>query len=73
VAIARALVCGPKVLFADEPTGSLDSATGNGIMNLLLELNAEGLTVVMVSHQPDYAALASRVITIADGRVAQSS
>ena len=73
VAIARALACGPKVLFADEPTGSLDTATGNGIMDLLLELNAEGLTVVMVTHQPDYAALASRVITIADGRLARAS
>ncbi|MDQ7830423.1 MAG: ABC transporter ATP-binding protein [Desulfovibrionaceae bacterium] len=73
VAIARALACSPKALFADEPTGSLDSGTGDKIMDLLLELNAEGLTVVMVTHQPDYAALANRVITIADGRVAQAS
>jgi len=73
VAIARALACGPTMLFADEPTGSLDTATGDGIMDLLLKLNAAGLTVVMVTHQPDYAALASRVITIADGKAARTS
>jgi putative ABC transport system ATP-binding protein len=73
VAIARALARDPRVLFADEPTGSLDTATGGGIMDLLLDLNAEGLTVVMVTHQAEYASLASRVIRIADGRVAGSA
>jgi putative ABC transport system ATP-binding protein len=69
VAIARALVRDPRALFADEPTGSLDTATGGAVMDLLLGLNAEGLTVIMVTHQAEYAALASRVIHLADGRV----
>jgi len=69
VAIARALARDPRALFADEPTGSLDTATGGEIMDLLRTLNAEGLTVVMVTHQAEYAALASRVIHLADGRV----
>lgn len=69
VAIARALVKGAKVLFADEPTGSLDSVTGASIMELLRALNKDGVTVVMVTHNNDYARLASRSIIMADGRV----
>lgn len=69
VAIARALVRGARVLFADEPTGSLDSATGISIMNLLLELNRDGVTVVMVTHNPEYARLGHRAVTMADGRI----
>jgi putative ABC transport system ATP-binding protein len=69
VAIARALAAGPSVLFADEPTGSLDKTTGRGIMELLKRINATGVTVVMVSHDPEYAAQASRRITIDDGLV----
>jgi len=69
VAIARALVVSPRVLFADEPTGSLDKKTGDAVMALLKELNAEGITMVMVSHQAEYAALASQVIELEDGRV----
>ncbi len=67
VAIARALVKSSKVLFADEPTGSLDKATGEQIMGLLSELHEEGLTVVMVTHEPAYARLAERIVEIEDG------
>ncbi len=69
VAIARALSTSPKILFADEPTGSLDKKTGEAIMGILRELNRDGLTVVMVSHDPAYAAAASRIIELQDGRI----
>lgn len=69
VAIARALVKSSKVLFADEPTGSLDRETGEQVMNLLSELNGEGLSIVMVTHEPDYAARAGRTVALEDGRV----
>lgn len=69
VAIARALVKSSKVLFADEPTGSLDKATGEKIMELLAELHSDGLSVVMVTHEPEYARLAERIIEIDDGRI----
>jgi ABC-type lipoprotein export system ATPase subunit len=67
VAIARALVKSSRILFADEPTGSLDKKTGEEIMNLIAELNREGLTVVMVTHDPQYAKLAHRSVTMEDG------
>ncbi|MDR2726450.1 MAG: ABC transporter ATP-binding protein [Deltaproteobacteria bacterium] len=70
VAIARALTRGARILFADEPTGSLDSATGASIMSLLADLNRDGMTVVMVTHNPEYAGQAHRIITMADGRIA---
>jgi putative ABC transport system ATP-binding protein len=69
VAIARALVKSSKILFADEPTGSLDKKTGIQIMELLAELHREGLTIVMVTHDPAYAALTERTIEIDDGRI----
>ncbi len=69
VAIARALVKSSKILFADEPTGSLDKATGETIMQLLVKLHKEGLSIVMVTHEPEYAKLASRTIEIEDGRI----
>lgn len=69
VAIARGLASDPRMLFADEPTGSLDMATGDSIMQLLRELNGEGLTIVMVTHNPDYAALAGRCVQMQEGRV----
>ncbi|NNK96205.1 MAG: ATP-binding cassette domain-containing protein, partial [Desulfobacterales bacterium] len=69
VAIARALVKSSRVLFADEPTGSLDKATGVQIMELLTKLHQEGLSIVMVTHEPTYAILAQRRIEIEDGRI----
>ena len=72
VAIARALARGARILFADEPTGSLDSATGAGIMQLLHSLNQDGMTVVMVTHNPEYASQSHRTITMADGRIVEA-
>jgi ABC-type lipoprotein export system ATPase subunit len=69
VAIARALVKSPTILFADEPTGSLDKNTGHSIMDLLEELNRDGLTVVMVTHDPEYAHRAGQVLEMEDGRL----
>lgn len=69
VAIARALVKSAKILFADEPTGSLDRTTGEQIMSLLGDLHREGLSIVMVTHEPDYASLAQRTIEIEDGKI----
>jgi len=74
VAIARALVNKPALLLADEPTGAVDTATGEEIGALLAELNAAGQTLIMVTHNPDLAArYCRRVVTITDGRVASDS
>ncbi|MCP5338854.1 MAG: ABC transporter ATP-binding protein [Sinobacteraceae bacterium] len=70
VAIARALMNGPPLLLADEPTGNLDSTVGNSIMQLLTELNAEGQTIVLVTHDEHTASFARREIVIRDGMVA---
>ncbi len=69
VAIARALVSQPKVIFADEPTGNLDSRTSVEVMRLFQELGDVGITVVLVTHEPDIALYAHRVIVMRDGRV----
>ncbi len=69
VAIARALVGDPELILADEPTGALDSNTGEEIMALLQRLNASGMTIVLVTHERDIAAYAHRIIHFRDGRV----
>lgn len=69
VAIARAMVNNPKILLADEPTGALDSKSGEQIMELFHKLNEEGVTVVMITHDPKIAANAKRVIRIIDGEI----
>ena len=71
VAIARALVTEPALILADEPTGALDSRTSGEIMALLQDLNRQGMTVVLVTHEPDVARYARRVITFRDGRVVE--
>ena len=70
VAIARAMINHPRVLLADEPTGALDTASGRQVMELFEQLNAEGITVVMITHAPEIAERARRVIRILDGRIA---
>ncbi|MBA3498559.1 MAG: ABC transporter ATP-binding protein [Gemmatimonadales bacterium] len=69
VAIARALVNAPSILLADEPTGNLDSVTSEEIMRLFAGLHAAGQTVIVVTHEPDIAARAERVVVLRDGRV----
>ncbi|MGT2829705.1 ABC transporter ATP-binding protein [Streptococcus hillyeri] len=69
VAIARALVNSPSIILADEPTGALDTKTGNQIMDLLTQLNREGKTIIMVTHEPEIADYATRKIVIRDGEI----
>jgi putative ABC transport system ATP-binding protein len=69
VAIARAVVANPKLILADEPTGNLDSANGEEVMNLLSELNNEGTTIVMVTHSPSDAEKAHRIVQLFDGHI----
>ncbi len=69
VAIARALVTEPSIVLADEPTGNLDSRSGVEVMEILQELNAQGITVVLVTHDPNVARYAERIVHIQDGRV----
>ena len=73
VAIARALVNDPSIILADEPTGALDTKTGSQIMELLIELNEEGKTIIMVTHEPEIAAYAKRQIVIRDGVISSDS
>ncbi len=69
VAVARAIVAGPRLILADEPTGNLDSRHGEEVMNILLDLNREGTTIVMVTHSSEFAGYSSRVIHLFDGKV----
>lgn len=69
VAIARALVTEPRLLLADEPTGNLDSRTSVEVMALFQELNAQGITILIVTHEPDVAQYATRIVEVRDGRI----
>ena len=69
VAIARALVNKPSILFADEPTGNLDSKTGEDVMNLFKDLNNQGQTIILITHEEEVANQANRIITIKDGLI----
>ena len=72
VAIARAVVCNPKLILPDEPTGNLDSKNGSEVMQLLMQLNNEGTTIVMVTHSRHDAGIAHRVINLFDGTIVAS-
>jgi putative ABC transport system ATP-binding protein len=69
VAVARAVVSKPKLILADEPTGNLDSANGEEVMDLLTQLNEEGTTIIMVTHSPSHAEYAHRIIQLFDGHI----
>lgn len=71
VAIARALVGEPELLLADEPTGALDSKTSDDVMDLLVELNTQGITIVLITHDKEVADFARRVITMRDGQIVE--
>ncbi|HVJ01355.1 MAG TPA: ABC transporter ATP-binding protein [Sphingomonas sp.] len=71
VAVARALVASPKLILADEPTGNLDTHHGEEVMRMLQTLNAEGSTIVMVTHSPAHADYAGRIVSMLDGRILQ--
>jgi putative ABC transport system ATP-binding protein len=71
VAVARAVAGDPLILLADEPTGNLDSKNGDAVMELLEELHGKGATICMVTHNPDYAKKASRIVHLFDGRVVE--
>jgi putative ABC transport system ATP-binding protein len=69
VAVARALVNKPNLILADEPTGNLDSEHGDEVMKMLLKLNEEGTTILMVTHSPGNAAFSKRIVNLLDGHV----
>jgi len=69
VAIARALIMDPTIILADEPTGNLDSKRSNEVMKLLQEINKSGATIVLITHEPDVARYAQRIITLRDGKI----
>ncbi len=69
VSIARAIAHNPKIIFADEPTANLDTETSKQVMNVFLDLNKEGQTIIMVTHESRYAAMSHRTITMVDGKI----
>ncbi|WP_343539957.1 ABC transporter ATP-binding protein, partial [Sphingobacterium thalpophilum] len=69
VAVARALICNPKIILADEPTGNLDSNNGNEVMELLTKLHAQGTTILMVTHSAHDASYSQKIITMKDGEI----
>jgi putative ABC transport system ATP-binding protein len=71
VAIARALINDPRIILADEPTGALDTKTSAEIMNVFMKLNAQGLTVILITHEPDIAAYAERLLRFRDGELVE--
>ncbi|WP_353095354.1 ABC transporter ATP-binding protein [Tissierella praeacuta] len=73
VAIARSLVNDPAVIFADEPTGNLDTKSGNEVMGIFQQLNAEGVTIIMVTHEPDIAQHTKRMIVCRDGEIIEDT
>lgn len=72
VAIARSLINDPEIILADEPTGNLDTKTGDEIMQLLVELNKKGKTIILVTHNHDWTKLAKKVITVKDGKIMEA-
>lgn len=73
VSIARAIAHNPKIIFADEPTANLDSETSRTVLDTFIELNKEGQTIVMVTHEPEYASLTHRIIELHDGKIVSDS
>ncbi len=71
VAIARSLISQPKIIFADEPTGALDSNTSYEVMEILKEINAEGITIILVTHEHDIASMTHKIIRLKDGRISE--
>jgi putative ABC transport system ATP-binding protein len=71
VAIARSLISKPKIIFADEPTGALDSVTSIEVMEILKEINKEGITLIIVTHEHDIAAMTHKIIRLSDGKIAE--
>lgn len=69
VSIARAIAHGPEIIFADEPTANLDTETSKSVLNAFIDLNKQGQTIVMVTHEEEYANLAHRTVVLSDGKI----
>jgi putative ABC transport system ATP-binding protein len=73
VAVARCIITNPELILADEPTGNLDSLNGQQVMSIFQDLNSEGRTIVMVTHDDKYAGYAQKIINLYDGRIVQEA